>query len=120
MSFYTEPITLCKYCEKRKRFVRRVPDHHEREEWFIKMKADQRTERRVWMQAYRSDYFIAKENMDSIYELESISNLSETAYCHFLNCEDEILYLLKVSKLLGVLSIGDLEHFFQMKRVNCK
>ena len=60
----------------------------------------------------QKDSFIARENMTSVYELASVSDLSDQAYYHFMNCEDEVLYLLKENKLSGVLSIGDLERFF--------
>lgn len=61
---------------------------------------------------HQKDSFIARENMTSVYELASVSNLSDKAYYHFMNCDDEVLYLLKEDKLSGVLSIGDLERFF--------
>lgn len=64
------------------------------------------------MSMTQKDSFIARESMTSAFELASISNLSEMAYHHFMNYENEVMYLLNESKLSGVLSIGDLERFF--------
>ncbi len=64
------------------------------------------------MDVHRRDLFIARENMTSVYELTSVSNLPDIAYYHFMNFEDEVLYLLNEGEISGVLSIGDLERFF--------
>lgn len=50
--------------------------------------------------------------MTSVYEITDISDLVQTAYRHFMNYEDEVLYILCKGKMLGVLSIGDLERFY--------
>ena len=72
------------------------------------------------MGMHRGNLFIARENMTSAYDLESVSNLSDIAYYHFMNYEDEVLYLLYEGKLLGVLSIGDLERFFDSSEKELK
>lgn len=72
------------------------------------------------MYAYRRDVFVAKENMTSVYELEDISNLPEMAYHYFINNDNEILYLLKEGGLYGILSIGDLERFFESDEYTLK
>ena len=64
------------------------------------------------MSMLQKDFFIARESMISVFELAHISNLPEMAYHHFMNYENEVLYLLNEGKLSGVLSIGDLERFF--------
>lgn len=56
--------------------------------------------------------FIEKEDMASIYITADISNLAQIAYYHFMNCEDEVLYILNDKNLSGVFSIGDLERFY--------
>ena len=38
----------------------------------------------------QKDSFIARENMTSVYELASVSDLSDQAYYHFMNCEGKI------------------------------
>ncbi len=56
--------------------------------------------------------FIEKADMASIYKTADISNLAQIAYYHFMNCEDEVLYILNDKNLSGVFSIGDLERFY--------
>lgn len=56
--------------------------------------------------------FIEKAYMTSIYEMTDISRLPQEAFQHFLNYEDEILYILSKDEMLGVFSIGDLERFY--------
>lgn len=65
-------------------------------------------------------YFVSKQDMTSVYELKNISDLSETAYQHFINFEEEILYFLNDGKLQGVLSIGDLERFYEHDQCGLK
>lgn len=65
------------------------------------------------MRRERDLFFVPRQDMTSVYELDAISDLSETAYWHFMNHEEEILYLLNGGKLHGVLSIGDLERFYK-------
>lgn len=43
--------------------------------------------------------FIEKEDMASIYITADISNLAQIAYYHFMNCEDEVLYILNDKNL---------------------
>ncbi|MDE6053950.1 MAG: adenylyltransferase/cytidyltransferase family protein [Lachnospiraceae bacterium] len=50
--------------------------------------------------------------MTSVYELAEIPNLPQMAYRHFMDYEDEVLYLLSGGKMAGVLSIGDLERYY--------
>ena len=57
--------------------------------------------------------YIPKENMMSVYEKTGLSDLSRVAYQHFMNCEDEVLYVLDKGKILGVVSIGDLERYYR-------
>ncbi len=59
--------------------------------------------------------FLPRENMSSVYEVEDISDLPDMAYCHFMNSEDEILYVHKAGEMLGVCSIGDLERFYNTR-----
>lgn len=57
--------------------------------------------------------FIDREHMTSVYQLDDIKNLAETAYRHFMEHEEEIIYILeRDGRILGVLSIGDLERFY--------
>lgn len=63
-------------------------------------------------------YFIPRENMTSVYNSEDIMDLSEKAYFHFMNYEEEILYILEEENVKGLLSIGDLERFYN-DDVNC-
>lgn len=56
--------------------------------------------------------FIEKAYMDSIYEAKDISRLPRIAFSHFMNYEDEILYILNEDKMAGVFSIGDLERYY--------
>ncbi|MDE6054298.1 MAG: hypothetical protein K2G55_11155, partial [Lachnospiraceae bacterium] len=59
-------------------------------------------------------FFIARENMTSVYRLEEITDLAETAYRHFMNHEEEIIYVLnRGGVILGVFSIGDLKRFYE-------
>ena len=58
-------------------------------------------------------FFVNRHDITSAYELTTISDLSEMAYHHFMYHEDEVLYLLNESRLLGILSIGDLERYYQ-------
>ena len=39
-------------------------------------------------------YFIERKHMTSVYELAEIPNLPQMAYRHFMDYEDEVLYLL--------------------------
>lgn len=57
--------------------------------------------------------FIQREDMTSIYEMADISDMPEIAYQHFMNYEEEVLYIVNNNKILGVLSIGDLERFYR-------
>ena len=72
----------------------------------------------------KPDIFIEKENMTSVYEITMISNLSRTFYEHFMQYDDEVIYVLKEGKMFGVVSIGDLERFYKYElhelRVNTK
>ncbi|MCM1154143.1 MAG: adenylyltransferase/cytidyltransferase family protein [Ruminococcus flavefaciens] len=66
------------------------------------------------MSKEKKDYnFILMKDMTSIYRMPDIWNLSEMAYRHFLNYEDEVLYIIEMEGLEGVLSIGDLERFYE-------
>lgn len=60
-----------------------------------------------------SDIMIKKENMTSVYEITTISNLPQTFYEHFMQYDDEVIYVLKEGKMFGVVSIGDLERFYK-------
>lgn len=60
--------------------------------------------------------FIPRENMTSVYNLSDVQNLPKTAYQHFMNNEDEVLYFLGMGGLEGVLSIGDLERFYANRK----
>lgn len=63
---------------------------------------------------YRGDMkFIEKAYMDSIYEATDISRLPRIAFSHFMNYEDEILYILNEDEMVGVFSIGDLERYYK-------
>lgn len=67
-----------------------------------------------------SAVFIDKAHMTSVYNLENISNLAETAFYHFMHYEEEIIYFLEQKKnVVGVISIGDLERFYekQMEKI---
>lgn len=68
-----------------------------------------RTERKM---SVKEVHFISRENMTSVYDLKDIIDLSEKAYFHFMNYEEEILYILEGENIKGVLSIGDLERFY--------
>lgn len=57
-------------------------------------------------------FFISKENMTSAYELKDITDLSEKAYFHFMNHNEEIMYFLEGEVIKGILSIGDLERYY--------
>lgn len=62
----------------------------------------------------RKAFFIARENMTSVYQLEEIVDLAETAYRHFMNHEEEIIYIANHEKgIIGVFSIGDLNRFYE-------
>ena len=74
-----------------------------------------RTERKMSVEEV---YFIPRENMTSVYNSEDIMDLSEKAYFHFMNYEEEILYILEEENVKGLLSIGDLERFYN-DDVNC-
>lgn len=56
--------------------------------------------------------FIEKARMGQIFKIEDILNLSQIAFYHFMNYDDEILYFLNEDRLAGVFSIGDLERFY--------
>lgn len=56
--------------------------------------------------------FITVENMTSVYEITDILDLPQTAYTHFMDYDDEVLYLLRDGRMAGVLSIGDLERYY--------
>lgn len=64
--------------------------------------------------------FIEKKYMTSAYELAEISDLPQMAYQHFMDCEDEVLYLLSGDMLKGVLSIGDLERYYVEQKSRLK
>ena len=64
--------------------------------------------------------FLSKEDMTSVYEMEDILDLPAAAYYHFMSCEDEILYVHKAGKMLGVCSIGDLERFYEENQKELK
>lgn len=64
--------------------------------------------------------FIAREDMTSVFESSSIPDLPEMAYQYFMHYDNEILYLLDDGKLSGVLSIGDLERFFNRRGTGLK
>lgn len=66
----------------------------------------------------RSDeiVFIEKACIASIYDIADISTLPQTAFDHFMNYEDEVLYIISKDKLVGVFSIGDLERFYNTDR----
>lgn len=68
------------------------------------------------MNVKKENTFIARKNMASVYSITDIS--SHAAYQHFMNCEDEVLYILDEGggELQGVLSIGDLERFYNGDR----
>lgn len=66
----------------------------------------------IKLQAGCETVFIDREHMTSVYQLDDINNLAETAYQHFMSYEDEVLYLLNGEKLAGLLSIGDLERYY--------
>lgn len=72
----------------------------------------------------KPDIFIEKENMTSVYEITMISNLPQTFYEHFMQYDDEVIYVLKEGKMFGVVSIGDLERFYKYElhelRINTK
>lgn len=72
----------------------------------------------------KPDIFIKKENMTSVYEITMISNLPQTFYEHFMQYDDEVIYVLKEGKMFGVVSIGDLERFYKYElpelRINTK
>lgn len=57
--------------------------------------------------------FIRKENMTSVCEITITSNLPQTFYEHFMQYDDEVIYVLKEGKMFGVVSIGDLERFYK-------
>lgn len=57
-------------------------------------------------------FFISRENMTAAYELKDIINLPEKAYFHFMNYDEEIIYFLEGEKIKGILSIGDLERYY--------
>lgn len=56
--------------------------------------------------------FVERDKMTSVYEIGNISDLPQEAYRHFMNYEDEVLYILDDGKMAGVISIGDLERFY--------
>lgn len=60
--------------------------------------------------------FIARENMTSVYSITNISQLPYAAYQHFMNYEDEVLYIERAGRIEGVVSIGDLERFYNGNR----
>lgn len=62
--------------------------------------------------------FIQLKDMTSVYEIRDILDLPQKAYTHFMNYDDEVLYLLSEGKMAGVLSIGDLERYYD--RQECK
>lgn len=72
----------------------------------------------------KPDIFIEKENMTSVYEITNISNLPQTFYEHFMQYDDEVIYVLKEGMIFGVVSIGDLERFYKYEllelRINTK
>lgn len=67
------------------------------------------------MDAESGYVFIERKNMTTVYEVTDILDRPQTAYDHFMNYNDEVLYLLKEGKLEGVLSIGDLERFYSQQ-----
>ncbi|MBD5521746.1 MAG: adenylyltransferase/cytidyltransferase family protein [Lachnospiraceae bacterium] len=64
--------------------------------------------------------FLSKKDMTSVYELEDILDLPDVAYYHFMHYEDEVLYIHKAGKMLGVCSIGDLERFYERNEQELK
>ena len=60
-----------------------------------------------------SDIIIKKEEMTSVYEITTISDLPQTFYEHFMQYDDEVIYVLNEGKMFGVVSIGDLERFYK-------
>lgn len=61
-------------------------------------------------------FFVARENMTSVYQLEEITDLAETAFRHFMNQDEGIIYIQNCEgDVLGVLSIGDLIRFYKRK-----
>ncbi|MDE7200884.1 MAG: hypothetical protein K2O91_03030 [Lachnospiraceae bacterium] len=64
--------------------------------------------------------FIEMKNMTSVYEITDILDLSQMAYVHFMNYNDKVLYLLSDGKMSGVLSIGDLERYYDRQENKLK
>lgn len=60
--------------------------------------------------------FIKKEEMTSVYNDLTVVKNSGKMYEHFMNTKDDILYFVDGEKLVGVVSIGDLERCYQKKQ----
>lgn len=56
--------------------------------------------------------YIERDKMTSVYEIGQIFDLPQTAYEHFMSYENEVLYFLDSGRMAGVISIGDLERFY--------
>lgn len=64
--------------------------------------------------------FIEMKKMTSVYEITDILDLPQMVYTHFMNYDDEVLYLLSDGKMAGVLSIGDLERYYDRQEPELK
>lgn len=64
---------------------------------------------------YNDITFVRKEEMTSVYNDLTFAEHPEKMYEHFMDTKDDILYFVDGEKLIGVISIGDLERYYQRK-----
>ena len=64
--------------------------------------------------------FIEMKNMTSVYEITDILDLPQMAGAHFMNYDDKVLYLLSDGKMAGMLSIEDLERYYDRRENELK
>lgn len=70
---------------------------------------------------YGEGCFISREHMRSAYCMEDITDLPGLAYSHFMNHEEEVVYIERDDGgMVGVVSIGDLERFYEKRETELK
>lgn len=57
--------------------------------------------------------FIEADKLQSVYDINEIWDTPNKVYHHFLETDDEVLYVIKDGKLFGLISIGDMYRYYR-------
>ena len=57
--------------------------------------------------------FISVANLQSVHEICEIRGKINKIYRHFMDSDDEVLYITDNGRMLGVISIGDMYRYYR-------